>query len=52
MLKYLIILLSWIVPGILLFLYLMWISKKFAPTLEQAEAPATAPATSRARAAD
>jgi hypothetical protein len=35
MLKFLIILLGWTVPGILLFLYLLWISKRFAPTLEE-----------------
>ncbi len=46
MLKFLIIFLTWIVPGILLFLYLVWISKRFAPKRDQLDAPTTQPGSS------
>ena len=52
MLKFLIIFLSWIVPGVLLFGYLLWISKRFAPTLDQLDAPATPPTSAHGADAD
>ncbi len=52
MLKFLIIFLSWIVPGILLFLYLLWISKRFGRTLDELHAPTAPPTASHDADAD
>ncbi len=46
MLKFLIILAAWVTPGILLFLYLLWISKRRQGPRGDLELPVTQPASS------
>ena len=46
MLRSLIILASWITPGILLFLYLLWVSKRRAKGGAELESQATQPPSS------
>jgi len=52
MLKFLIIFLTWIVPGIILFLYLLWISKRFAPKRNLLNGQTTQPDSSDVAEAD